>query len=260
MNARCLREFGEPPPIPALREEPRDMLLPALFSPPAQLTLRLFHRGLGLCCSFHVFRDNCSCQFRPQPGIAKALRAHEGGEKTTECERTVIGSERSERRRTASTHSAPAHLPGAQTWEQSSSRPCRHRRVHACRPVQAVRHDDDNCKTRYLPWRSCIPSRDSISQKPHLRLRCFCESSRKSRCTRPKSSPKQTMSVGTSGEAAVSGRTRTLVLNCRSAENPFRSFFAVHESPSSSTIFPHRIPRAYMFGIEMTYSARTQRY
>jgi len=48
---------------------------------------------------------------------------------------------------------------------------------------------------------------------------------------------------------------RTLVLNSRSQYNPFFSFLAIHVSPSSRTIFPNKIPRAYILGIVMTYSA-----
>ena len=46
------------------------------------------------------------------------------------------------------------------------------------------------------------------------------------------------------------------VLNCISALKPRRSFLAVQVSPSSNTIFPQSIPRAYMFGMEITYSAK----
>lgn len=46
-----------------------------------------------------------------------------------------------------------------------------------------------------------------------------------------------------------------MVLNSRSQTMPCFSFFAVQVSPSSSTILPKRMPRAYMFGIVITYSA-----
>lgn len=45
-----------------------------------------------------------------------------------------------------------------------------------------------------------------------------------------------------------------MVLKSRSHANPCRSFFTTHVSPSSSTIFPNRMPRAYMLGIVTTYS------
>ena len=47
---------------------------------------------------------------------------------------------------------------------------------------------------------------------------------------------------------------KPLVLNSRSASRSCVSLRAVHASPSSITIFPNRIPRAYMFGIVITYS------
>lgn len=51
----------------------------------------------------------------------------------------------------------------------------------------------------------------------------------------------------------------TLVLNSRSQDRLCFSFFAVHVSPNSNTIFPNRMPRAYMLGIVMTYSKMHQR-
>ena len=48
------------------------------------------------------------------------------------------------------------------------------------------------------------------------------------------------------------GRT-TLVLNSRSQDNRCLSFLTVQVSPSSRTILPNRMPRAYMFGIVTTY-------
>ncbi len=58
----------------------------------------------------------------------------------------------------------------------------------------------------------------------------------------------------------VSGKTRTemlcgtFVLNSRSQTSPCLSFLAVQVSPSSRTILPNSIPRAYMLGMVMTYS------
>ena len=48
----------------------------------------------------------------------------------------------------------------------------------------------------------------------------------------------------------------TFVLNSKSQYNLCFSFFAIHVSPSSRTIFPKRIPRAYIFGIVIIYSGR----
>ena len=47
-------------------------------------------------------------------------------------------------------------------------------------------------------------------------------------------------------------RRCTLVLNSMSAVIPDFSHLAVQASPSSITILPKRIPRAYMFGMEIT--------
>jgi hypothetical protein len=47
---------------------------------------------------------------------------------------------------------------------------------------------------------------------------------------------------------------KPLVLNSRSACKSCASLCAVHASPSSMTILPNKIPRAYMFGIVITYS------
>ena len=52
---------------------------------------------------------------------------------------------------------------------------------------------------------------------------------------------------------------KPLVLNSRSASRSCVSLRAVHASPSSITIFPKRIPRAYMFGIVITYSVEIVR-
>jgi len=53
------------------------------------------------------------------------------------------------------------------------------------------------------------------------------------------------------GESKVNGRC-TLVLNSMSAVTPNFSHLAVQVSPSSITILPNSIPRAYMFGMEIT--------
>lgn len=52
----------------------------------------------------------------------------------------------------------------------------------------------------------------------------------------------------------------TFVLNSMSQAMCVFSFFAVHVSPSSSTILPKRMPRAYMLGIEITYSVQDEIY
>jgi hypothetical protein len=61
--------------------------------------------------------------------------------------------------------------------------------------------------------------------------------------------------IGMGGWEEQSERTiYTLVLNSISAVMANFSHLAVQVSPSSMTILPNRIPRAYMFGIEITYA------